>query len=823
MPAVTQQIPNFLGGVSRQIDAKKQPGQVTDILNGFPDPAFGLIKRNGNQFLFEAVNDTGGLLTDGYWFEINRDEDEAYIGVVTNAGDIRIWNLIPTLNVDDSYTFAECTIADKGDADVIAYLASSKAKDNITKVTYADQTYLINKSKTVAMQAKAAFYPKRYGTIIITLTGGGVYTITLNGTDYSHTAGSGDTAEHILTQLASALPGTFTTTIHGSSMDITASSDFTLSVNAGDSSGLMTSYQDTVASPSFLAANSIDGRRVQVLNSLDTNQSYFAKFVAENGTAGSGYWQEDLGWEDGANELASAGFDATTMPYKLVNTSKNNFSIGQETWAPRATGNDVSCPIPSFVGKQIAYGLLNSNRLAFLSSNSIVLSTAKDISNFFYTTAQTITASDPIDVDAPSSRVSRLHSAISKPQGLIVFSEFEQFLLYSESGNLTPFDSVIRSVGQYENVSNVEVKDVGPYISFISRTALSSKVFGMQFRVNDATPSTVDISQVVAGYLPDDIEQLVADPQNSLIAAYSPTDKNIYMYKFYSNGQEQLMQSWFKWNVPGDVQHIQITHNILFFVTKSGAKYNVSLVSLIQDPFPLGRRFGEAPADLSTIAASNARLDFLYLPLNHGTITYDAVSDRSTLPRPYTHISGKTPVAVVIPQVTAVQPTTLSDLPKLFLVSSPSALNAGYILEIDSSDWSVPGDWTGYEDKLVVGYEFPFEVELPTYYYRSQNDIDWSSSLIIARMKFNVGLTGVMSFQIKRFGSINWTYVQSVVEAGRYLGDTIPLVQDKVFTVPIHQRNDNFQLKAISTSPFPATLSSMMWEGNYSNKYYRRA
>ena len=38
MAAVTQTIPTFLGGVSKQTDIKKQPGQVDEILNGYPDP-----------------------------------------------------------------------------------------------------------------------------------------------------------------------------------------------------------------------------------------------------------------------------------------------------------------------------------------------------------------------------------------------------------------------------------------------------------------------------------------------------------------------------------------------------------------------------------------------------------------------------------------------------------------------------------------------------------------------------------------------------------------------------------------------------------------
>ena len=39
----------------------------------------------------------------------------------------------------------------------------------------------------------------------------------------------------------------------------------------------------------------------------------------------------------------------------------------------------------------------------------------------------------------------------------------------------------------------------------------------------------------------------------------------------------------------------------------------------------------------------------------------------------------------------------------------------------------------------------------------------------------------------------------------------------------IHQKNTNFTLKAFSDSPFPVSLSSMMWEGYYSPRYYRRA
>ena len=68
----------------------------------------------------------------------------------------------------------------------------------------------------------------------------------------------------------------------------------------------------------------------------------------------------------------------------------------------------------------------------------------------------------------------------------------------------------------------------------------------------------------------------------------------------------------------------------------------------------------------------------------------------------------------------------------------------------------------------------------------------------------------------------NWYDVQPVQEANLYLADDVPMVDQAVYTLPIHQRTENFLLRIFSDSPFPVSLTSMMWEGNYSPRYYRR-
>ena len=109
MASVTQRVPNYLGGVSKQPDDKKFPGQVREALNAYPDPTFGLQKRPGLKFittLKDGGADEKGTdgsdfdatdLDTGKWFYIHRDNDEKYIGCIVgnataNNAKIHIWN-----------------------------------------------------------------------------------------------------------------------------------------------------------------------------------------------------------------------------------------------------------------------------------------------------------------------------------------------------------------------------------------------------------------------------------------------------------------------------------------------------------------------------------------------------------------------------------------------------------------------------------------------------------------------------------------------------------------------------------------------------------
>ena len=48
MAAVTQTIPSYILGVSREADKDKPPGYVKEARNCYPDTTFGMTKRPGS-------------------------------------------------------------------------------------------------------------------------------------------------------------------------------------------------------------------------------------------------------------------------------------------------------------------------------------------------------------------------------------------------------------------------------------------------------------------------------------------------------------------------------------------------------------------------------------------------------------------------------------------------------------------------------------------------------------------------------------------------------------------------------------------------------
>ena len=794
MPSVTQTIPSYLGGVSRQPDTKKLPGQLTDCLNAYPDPTFGLTKRPGFKFIKALAS--GGTYTNAKWFYIHRDGDEKYVGCIKGSS-IYIWN---------ATSGAVATVTNNGGS----YLTGTTA-DNYDVLTVQDTTIVTNKLITVTTQTAPSFTANKVGTVRIrAVTLNTTYSVTINGSTVTYNTGSSADIDTILTNLKNSINALsisgMTVTQLDTSLELSCSSAFTLTGKGGTDNDRLDTYQNQVANVSGLPDRSKHHRVVKVLNTANSNEdTYYSRFIADNAVSGAGYWEEYIAPD------VSVGLTASTMPHELVNTGTNAFTFQPIAWTARLVGDDITNSHPTFVGQKIQQSFFHSSRLGFLTKDNVSMSQANEFYNFYHVSALTQIDSDPVDLNTSSIRPTLLTGVIPTAQGLILFSKNQQFLMFAPNGIFTPSATIIRGISNYEMDINIDPVDNGTNINFVSKATGYSRVFQMTTSGQEMNPIVLDTSKVVSEWIPSTITSLVASPQNSFIAMYGPTKADVYLYRTHSDGREELMQSWFRWSLPGNVQFLSVDSDVLYAVTEQGSQYTLCSASLNQTP-------EETILVNSDGQKMNPCVDLYATASSVSYDVTDPVNPFSKCYIPFNNVTGLTPVLVVS--------SDASDLTNPTYVESGFTITPTIATDGTGTYYKVPfKNLTSVASKVIVGFAYTYDLTLPKTYYKLDDDgrvSDYSASLAIARMKFFTGLSGEVGFKLSRLGATEYTDVNPVPEANYYLANNVPLADQTVVTVPIHAKNDGFTLRIYSNTPFPVSINSMMWEGYYSPKYYQR-
>jgi len=928
MAAVTQRVSNFLSGVSKQADSKKLPGQVRECLNGLPDVTLGMTKRPGFKFISKlkttgGADFTGTQLDNAKWFYINRDADTSYIGCITpkvgsTNGSLYVWN---------ADTGAACTITNGA---THSYLTG--AKTNYDVLTVQDTTIITNDLVTVTTQAAATdFVAQSRGTVLISLLGAlessiqsTTFEIKLGGTAIEAEKGS-----------VQVCPYTSTATA-----DYDDVLDGLKGVIEGKNiTGLTVEKYGTSLQIDYVVSNSFHNHVVTIVNSpLYDEDNYYAKFVADNAAAGSGYWKEGLG------RNISPGLTASTMPHRLRNTGATTFVLEPITWGDRLVGDDLTNAHPSFVGKTLKKSFFHDDRLGFISEDNVILSRAKEPYEFYAVSARTHTVGDPIDVNCAATRPTKLHAIKPARQGLLLFSKSQQFIIYSDDGPLTPQSTKIRPVSNMEMSDTVDPIDIGTHFNFISKTPNFVRVFALQPRGLGEAPDILDIGRVVNEWITIDVDTLVASIQNEFIAMSAQDSNEIYFYRTYSDGKELLMESWFKWSLPGTVQSMALDQDDMYTVTKQGNQYSISKANLTQSPevaiitnaqgqkinpcmdlYTQATQVRYRNVESTTITAggsgySSAPTVTFTAPFSGTTATGTAtISGGAVTGITMTNVgvgyesaptitfsggggSGATATATIDSEDRSkcyLPYANLTDEKNVLIVSGTTAAgtfnNSGFTITPETGTdsvgtyFKVPGqNLTSIASNVYVGYAYNFDMTLPQIYYQLDQEgrsKDFTASLTVSRFKFDVGLSGVLGFKLNATGRFagkreytgdnsttnfnwnvgdldyvdknqvkvkvnnvlktlgtdytfptatkitfnsapstgdkiliyldEWYQLQPVTSANTYLADDVPLDESTVFTLPIHQRSKNFTL-------FPVSLNSMMWEGNYSPRFYRR-
>ena len=156
----------------------------------------------------------------------------------------------------------------------------------------------------------------------------------------------------------------------------------------------------------------------------------------------------------------------------------------------------------------------------------------------------------------------------------------------------------------------------------------------MQGQGNQIDPVVVEISQVVTGWLPNDIDRMVVSPQNSFVALTGEDSTFLYIYRFYNDGAEDQMQAWARWELPGSIQDLQIVNDLMFMTLLQGDSYVLSMVSLNT----LNKSGMQLSADLKKPGAPF--LDSMARPTS---VVYDELNNETKFYAPFPFIDNKKP------------------------------------------------------------------------------------------------------------------------------------------------------------------------------------
>ena len=517
--------------------------------------------------------------------------------------------------------------------------------------------------------------------------------------------------------------------------------------------------------------------------------------------------QQLSGVIDGIRILqAGQGYAATNV---VVNTLGDTFTITSVNtqnlegdafrlnyWKPRTVGDAITSPMPSFVGRSIDGISFFKNRLVLTSRENVICSQAGDYFSFFASTAITIIASDPVDLSASSLRPIRLKHAIPAPTGLVLFGDNAQYFLTTSTEAFAPNTAEINLLSSYNQSDAIAPIDIGPSFVFIEEGAKSTTVFEMDLGDNiGGKPRVSELTRFLPNYVPAAITNLKISQSAGTLAMSSKQDtRSLYLYRFLQAGETRV-SSWFKWTLPGTIEHFDFYQDIMFVITKHGSNYVLSQVSLLTETPNQSLLFDGEYLDV--------RLDlFDYKP----TLIYDSAAD-------LTHVCFKD----------GFQDTTLQPV-LMFLDPAISGYFEEQTLQEDLSQpvgqrYFLTADGNQTTSKFAIGYKYEALAQLPAFYYiKEEGKKDTINIPRVSRISVNSYNSGPYRAVVRAEGRDEFSVSLPQINANYYLANNIPIIRNAQSTVPILAKGNQFEFELIADSPFPTAFTSLEWEGTYNNK-----
>lgn len=649
-------IPNLTQGVSQQAPQHRRDSQCEsqfDCINSLLD---GCVPRPGFDFVARIAPPAD--FSEAFLHQVTRDGIPYLIGV-NNATPIGI-NLL---------TGAELGFS-TGSGD-IPYLTCTPlaSRDGFRAQTVEDVTFLINRTVAPAMDpGVVTAAPKREAIVFVraaafsttyrvkVTSGANVAEVTYRtpkSTDNPDNAArfaktdaiaeilrSGQNASYTpynilrldvdqTTTIAeyNGINGTagFTCDRYGSILHIyrADNADFTIETEDSGGDDYLYSFKGFVPNYSRLPKKGVTGVKFKVQGEERTKDDDY--YVVFEGAPTTGTWIETVGTSQ------VIAFDPETMPHVFTWLGTDNFLYGPTTWSNRVAGDTDIQPDPSFIGKTLRDVFWHEQRLGLLTEATVVWSKSRFPYTFFHDTAQILLATAPVDARVIAGAASDGGTvipdfAVGMGGNLFLWGPGSQFLVSSGQEPFKPDTVKVDLDTAYDYTASCDPTAVGTFLFFATGSGQWSSIRAIRFEQGRAG-GDLDITAHVPTYVPLGARRIVAS--DTLRYFFVQTDgdtSKLYMWNFLFADNAFAQSAWNTWRLPpGELLWVGLKENTLRILMQR----EDGVVLLKMDLTP---RAVDAEAGSEYLS----RLDMRVSKAQCSSVTYNAVTDRTSFTLPYT-------------------------------------------------------------------------------------------------------------------------------------------------------------------------------------------
>jgi hypothetical protein len=799
MSRVSGVIPNLINGISQQPPQLRLSTQGNSQINAHSTPLEGLTNRPTTRHLALLAN---SLASDAHVHFINRDAVERYV-VTCDGTTLKVYDLEGTSKTVTISNYADASASS-------AYFNVSDPKTELRFLTVADYTFVLNRTKTVAMTADVKT-ARPYECLINVKAGnfGRTYKVRIDGTTKAtYVVPNGDVAtdvvqtdtvviatelyDDLVTAGYSSAPWTITRYQNCLHLRNTTT-DFAVAVEDGYNGLAMSVAKDTVQRFTDLPSFGPHGFAIKVTgDSANTFDDFWLEFEkpASSNNNSSGVWVE----------CASPGtlttFSNKTMPHQLVRNVDGTFTFGPVSWDTRTVGDATVAPPPSFIGLELKDLFFHKNRLGFLCDENVVMSKSGDFFDFWRGTMVTVLDDDYIDVSTTHTKVSTMEHAVPFDGRLLLFSEFTQFEL-SADGFLSPNTVALTPKSSFESDIGCKPITDGRSVYFTNERGAYGSVYEFDKDAIDVSYRALDTTSHVPKYIPNSIWKIASSSGVDTLIAVTDGDLDaLYVYKSYFVGDEKVQSSWSRWDLPGvsRIFDAEIIDAAVYLVVQRDTKVYLENLSL-------------APNAADEGATYLTRLDRKVTSADMAAGTYSAITDLTTYTLPYAVPTADEAIFVACTRE---------------VVGDASA--AGVQITIDditTTTIKLEGDTTALP--LWFGYRVAMEYEFSTQLVRQDSpngglNVISEGRLQLHYLNLEFGNTAYFQVEVTAEDRAMKTYTFSRPT----MSSTNPLTTESSrYKVPIMTRADTVSIKIVSDSYLPLAILSAEWTGQYMVRHQR--